>query len=58
MLQHMMVAEGGEVTVGASGSSIGSNFSSNSTDPYQRMIEWMRHNGAVVSWDGSTGVAL
>lgn len=25
------------------------NFSSNSSDPWQRMLDWMRHNGAVVS---------
>lgn len=24
-------------------------FSSNSSDPWQRMLDWMRHNGAVVS---------
>jgi hypothetical protein len=33
--------------VGRSG--IDSNFSSNSSDPWQRLLDWMRHNGAVVS---------
>jgi len=25
------------------------DFESNSTDPWQRLLDWMRHNGAIVS---------
>jgi hypothetical protein len=38
---------------GASGSgngaAIDSDFESDSSDPWQRMLDWMRHNGALVS---------
>lgn len=42
------VAKFGADTLKAGGSRIDGNFSSNSTDPWQRLLDWMRHNGAVV----------
>jgi hypothetical protein len=49
--------ENGEVYRGLAqgGQNIDSNFSSNSSDPWQRMLDWMRHNGAVVRPDALLG---
>lgn len=39
----------GTDTLKAGGSRIDSNFTSSSSNPWQRLLDWMQHNGAVVS---------